>query len=288
MNKDNLISIVLPVYNGAAHIEASIQSIISQTHTGWELIIVNDCSTDDTPDIINKYADSDIRIHIINNKVNLKLPASLNAGFAAANGNYLTWTSDDNLYKSNALSVLLKALKDHPESDMVYSNYTNIDDNGNELDSITLPGPDQLVMTNTVGASFLYTRRIFEAIGEYDTNLFLAEDYDYWMRIYANGAIMHIDDDLYLYRRHSQSLTETKKELIQKQTYKALMKNFLPMYATAVKTNQRNQFFDHIIMRAGEEFGEEARDYLLTVCPAYRRYLHRKKLRNTLKSGNHG
>lgn len=102
-----LVSIVLPTYNGEEYISRAIQSIINQTYTNWELIIVNDCSTDSTLEIINNFSKQDSRIKIINNDKNMKLPASLNRGFKEANGEYYTWTSDDNEYYPEAIEKMV-------------------------------------------------------------------------------------------------------------------------------------------------------------------------------------
>ncbi|HXL56803.1 MAG TPA: glycosyltransferase family 2 protein, partial [Chitinophagaceae bacterium] len=100
------ISIVLPTYNGSKYIRTSIESCLNQTFTDFELIIVNDCSTDNTASIIEEYAAKDSRIIIIHNAFNKKLPLSLNTGFDIAKGKYHTWTSDDNYFAPNALEIL--------------------------------------------------------------------------------------------------------------------------------------------------------------------------------------
>ena len=105
--KNPKISVILPSYNGERYLAQSIQSVIDQTETDWELIIVNDCSTDSTLEIATKFAKIDRRIKVISNEKNSKLPASLNEGFRRAKGKYLTWTSDDNYYKPDALKKLL-------------------------------------------------------------------------------------------------------------------------------------------------------------------------------------
>ena len=79
-----LISIVLPVYNGEAYLADSIESILRQTYENWELIIVNDCSTDHTLEIAESYQKRDPRIRVFSNERNLKLPHTLNAGYAEA------------------------------------------------------------------------------------------------------------------------------------------------------------------------------------------------------------
>jgi len=78
------VSIVLPVYNGAKYLRESVDSCLAQTFSNWELIIVNDCSTDESSAIAEEYAAKDERIRVIHNETNLKLPASLNAGFCQA------------------------------------------------------------------------------------------------------------------------------------------------------------------------------------------------------------
>ena len=92
-----MISIILPTYNGEKYLSQAIESILSQTEQDWELILVNDCSTDRTGDICQAYTLKDPRIRVIHNEGNRKLPGSLNRGFREAHGDYLTWTSDDNL-----------------------------------------------------------------------------------------------------------------------------------------------------------------------------------------------
>ncbi|HEY7975548.1 MAG TPA: glycosyltransferase family 2 protein, partial [Ktedonobacterales bacterium] len=98
-----LISITLPVYNGARFLPESLASIVAQTYTNWELICVDDTSTDATPTVLAEWAARDARIHVIRHEVNKRLPGALNTGFAAARGELLTWTSDDNRYRPDAL-----------------------------------------------------------------------------------------------------------------------------------------------------------------------------------------
>lgn len=265
-----LVSIILPVYNGAKHIHKSINSILSQDYKNIELIIVNDCSTDETLNIINSFAQNDSRINIISNTSNLKLPGTLNVGFANANGLYLTWTSDDNMYKPNAITTMVSALSSNPDADMVYSNYTNIDSNDKEISFGNLSdNPDSLITGNCCGACFLYSKKIAKLVGEYDATLFLAEDYDYWIRIHSIGKIIHINDNLYYYRRHADSLTETKKDKINIQTYKALEKNFFHLYATAKDNHAENAFFDHLLQRAGKEMKNIVTNRIRIIKPTY-------------------
>src|SRR5690606_22425727 len=117
MNESPFVSIVLPTYNGARYLAQSIESCINQTYTQWELIIVDDASTDDTPAIISHYVQLDSRIRTVRHSTNRKLPAALNTGFDMARGEYFTWTSDDNYYRPEALGVMVAFLESRADVD---------------------------------------------------------------------------------------------------------------------------------------------------------------------------
>lgn len=279
------VSIVLPVYNGELYVENSILSIKKQTYNNWELIIVNDCSTDRTVEIIERCAKQDPRIKIINNAVNLKLPATLNIGFRNAEGQYYTWTSDDNLYKENAIEKMVETLKAAPDYDMVYANYSNIDADNNTISDERLDRPCGLVAGNVIGSCFLYTNRIAEQVGAYDVNLFLAEDYDYWIRIWREGKILHIEDNLYYYRCHAGSLTETRKQWIDMQTYRVLEKHFLFLYSAAKTKKERYSLFDHMVCRMGEDRSAETKMLLCSVDKKYVLHLYKKMIMSKIHLG---
>lgn len=275
--EEKKVSIVLPVYNGAEYLAESIESVIDQTYANWELIIVNDCSTDDSFAIASGYAAKDARIKVFTNPQNLKLPKTLNVGFEHASGVYYTWTSDDNKYKPNALRVMVDNLEKNPEAVMVYANYTIIDSNGNSIELADKPEPKYMFTGNVVGACFLYTAEAAKKVGEYDADLFLAEDYDFWIRLYKVGRILHIEDDLYYYRVHDKSLTETRKMLVDEQTYKVLEKHFQFAYAKSVENGLGDEFFDHMLNRASAHYGATLK-MLLSINKKYRNHLIQKRI----------
>lgn len=228
-----LISIVLPTYNGSRYLDQSVQSCLDQTYTHWELIIVDDASTDDTPQRIAQYVARDRRIRAIRHPTNRKLPAALNTGFAHARGEYLTWTSDDNLYCAEALARMLHFLESHPTVDIVYSDYTLIDETGQTLRSVAVQERDWLLRGNYVGPCFLYRRKVQEKVGDYAQDLFLAEDYEFWLRASMFFEMRPLHENLYLYRLHSASLSTTMgKRQIEIGTGKALIRH-LPQLAWA-------------------------------------------------------
>ena len=207
MNLSNYkISVVLPVYNGEKFISDAINSILKQTHENFELIIVNDCSTDTTSAIISKFATLDSRIKIITNLKNKKLPASLNIGHQNATGDFITWTSDDNLYKPNAFEEYLHHLQ-NSKSHIVYTDFDLINDNGQVLKIRNLSQPEYLINGNCVGASFIYKREVYETLKGYNEDLFLVEDYDFWLRALIIFKFRYVSESFYCYRSHGDSLS---------------------------------------------------------------------------------
>ncbi|MEY3288676.1 MAG: hypothetical protein RLZZ419_918 [Pseudomonadota bacterium] len=214
MTTNALISIVLPTYNGSRYLEQAIQSCLDQTYQNWELIIVDDASTDKTPALITQFANADSRIRTIRHETNRKLPAALNTGFAEAKGDYLTWTSDDNCYRPQALAAMVAFLESHPFVNIVYSDFTTIDEEGQLLEFITVSQSDRLAIHNCIGPCFLYQRQVYETVGTYSENLFLVEDYDFWLRASVSFQLEPLHLDLYLYRYHATSLTSQQSEAI--------------------------------------------------------------------------
>lgn len=217
------VSIVLPTYNGEKFITSSIESVINQTYKNWELIIVDDGSSDNTHVIINQFAESDPRIKIITNSINQNLPNSLNIGFKHAEGEYYTWTSDDNMFEPTAIEVMVNLLNENNNIDLVSLNFNYIDEDNNFVKTF-IKKPQKrmvsdLVSRCNVGACFLYKKEIAEIVGSYNSEMFCAEDYDYWCRIALNGNILYRDDlNLYSYRINSNSLTATKMNQVISKT----------------------------------------------------------------------
>jgi glycosyltransferase involved in cell wall biosynthesis len=202
---DQLVSVVLPTLNGERYIAASIESCLAQTYGLFELIVVDDGSTDGTVDVVRTF--SDPRIRLVRLTENVGLPAALNRGFAEARGGYLTFTSDDNLYAPEAFATMLAALQERPEVGMVYAGQMIIDAAGSVVRPANLFPPEALAWTNPVGGCFLYRRSVAQAVGEYDPRFAMAEDAHYWLRVSRRAQILQLPGRLYYYRLHSESLT---------------------------------------------------------------------------------
>ena len=205
------VSIVLPVHNGEAFLAAALDSILAQSFADFELIAVDDCSTDSSPAILGDHAARDPRVRVVTLERNAKLPGALNAGFARARADWLSWTSDDNILHPSMLETLLAERERHPGADVLYAGYRLIDAAGQATGEVAALPCDQLIERNVVGCCFLYRREVHEKLGGYDKALFGVEDYDFWLRAARAGfRLQPVDAQLYDYRRHERSLTDRR------------------------------------------------------------------------------
>lgn len=256
MSEAELISIVLPVYNGECFLREAIESILEQTHENFELIIVDDCSKDGTAKIIEHYAKMDSRIRTIKNQTNLKLPMSLNIGFSVAKGKYYTWTSDDNKYKRNALEIMYGEMEKHSEYGLIYADMEYINESGETIGALRSNVQD-IYQYNCIGACFLYKSECKDKIGNYDADRFLVEDYDYWLRISQNYEVAHIDSVLYQYRYHEKSLTMRRMMEVGEQLLR-LKKDYFLYLIDKIEGEEKKAFiFEMIIYGAGADFFEK-------------------------------
>jgi glycosyltransferase involved in cell wall biosynthesis len=149
---------------------------------------------------------------VIRNLQNLRLPNSLNVGFARARGEILTWTSDDNRYLFTALERMVVTLIEHPNVALVYASQEFIDERGAKLTVHYSDIPETLCCFDIVNACFAYRREIFEKLGGYNDDYRFVEDWEYWLRIARHHDLFPIRECLYQYRQHSASLTNRHGE----------------------------------------------------------------------------
>lgn len=237
---DGLVSVILPVYNGADILAESIESVLAQTYTNFEFIIINDGSKDNSLEIARSYAAKDKRIKVLSQE-NKKIPRTLSRGFRESKGEFLTWTSADNVMDRDFLEKMVGDLKSTPETGMIYANMRLIDAKGKKLrnhgwfeypiGSSNVIFPDNAYelntyANNTIGAAFMYRAAAKEILGCYSSYKHTLEDYDYWMRMNNLLKLRHtfFKEPVYSYRWHDNSLTAKDAELgITKNRYKLMV-----------------------------------------------------------------
>lgn len=220
MLEEPLISIILPVHNGRKYLKQAIESCLNQTYRNLELIIVDDGSTDNSLLIASEYQANDSRVKIISNGKNLTLPVSLNIGHKQANGDFITWTSDDNIYQKDALDKLHQTMIKEGV-DIVYSDYLVIDDEDKLVGQARLKDIEFLLFYGVIGACFLYKREVYSRNNGYNENLFLVEDYDFWLRALKHSSYFKIENPgYYFYRYHYNSLTiRMRNDIVLKEQF---------------------------------------------------------------------
>lgn len=216
----DLVSIIMPAYNAAAFIKDSILSVLRQTYVNWELLVVDDGSTDNTAVIVNDFLAQDNRI-IYYKQANSRLGAARNTGFRLAKGDWIAFLDADDLWANNKLEVqLMFVAKQNMPVDVVFSAGYYL--RGGQLspyDTLTgyYAGKDlyvRLLKHNHIPVLSAMMRRPFSnQIGLQDTATiaFGNEDWDYWLRgCRADGRFLGIDQRLFQYRLHENGISSKK------------------------------------------------------------------------------
>jgi len=208
------VSVVLPAFNRARYLREAIESILAQTYRDFELIVVDDASTDATPEILSAFSDE--RVIIIRNEQNLGAARSRNVALARASGEFIALMDSDDRCAPERLEKQVAYLQAHPELAAVGTWARRIDAEGNRTgaDFITPCAPEQVreaVMRGGVPLhpTALLRAGVLRAAGGYRPLLYV-EDYDLWLRLTDEGAtVAVIPEYLYEMRIHPQQETQT-------------------------------------------------------------------------------
>ena len=225
MNKKPLVSIVIPLYNGANYVEQALKCALAQDYDNIEILVVNDGSTDNGAgrDICMKYAD---RIRYME-KPNGGCASALNYGIREAKGEYISWLSHDDLYEPNKVSHqvnLLCSREIDPETTIISNRGGLIDGEGTPLmypsvGQKKLLTPERffcyLLFTQCVnGCGLLIPKKLFADGLCFDESMRFVLDWNLWLKLAANGAGCLIDDAVLVQNRvHSGQVTVKQKEL---------------------------------------------------------------------------
>ena len=200
-----LVSIVLPVYNGEKYLAESLDSVLAQTYQNWELVIINDGSTDGTENLILKYQDK--RIKYLPNDGNKGIIFSLNRGLQESNGIYIARLDADDIALPHRLEKQVRFLSENLDYDMCGSYFQTIDSNGRLLKNVTFPANNRdaqsyLLLHNCFCHSAIMMRTSIAKELKYDEDYQVCEDYDLWYRISRKGKILNLPEFKKLYRVH--------------------------------------------------------------------------------------
>jgi glycosyltransferase involved in cell wall biosynthesis len=214
------ISVILPVYNAQSYLRESIDSILNQTFQDFELIIINDGSTDDSLSIMESYTDQCIRII---NQTNAGLPVSLNRAIAQAQGQYLARQDADDISLPERLAKQVAYLDAHPQCALLGTWSQILVENAATDRSLSHPHLNgdiqlKLLLFNCfVHSSVMIRKGALETTGLYpeDPEKFPPEDYDLWLRIAKHWEVANLPEVLFQYRELPNSISRSKLNIMQ-------------------------------------------------------------------------
>lgn len=289
------ISVIMSVYNGETYLEEAINSVINQTFKNWELIIINDCSSDKTAPILADFAKKDERIKVHTNEVNLKLPTSLNKAISLSEGKYIARMDADDICLPDRFEKQFKFMEANPDVALSSPRFLTLK-NGVYASG----GISGRCDFNAIKAMLLVTNPILhpgviakaEVMKElkYDTSLTCTEDLELWTRFAKNNYKMQVlPEFLLIYRLHDKQITSTTLERqhtevlkIEQDYYASLFKKMsdemAKFYISGVYFKEKadiNSFIKYskwLRKEAKKNFSKEAVSYaLLEILAEYKR-----------------
>lgn len=189
--QNKLITVLIPVYNVEAYVEKAITSICNQTYRNLQIIIIDDCSTDNTVSVVEKLAKIDNRILLLKNNINSKIVKTLNFGLKYAKGDYIARMDGDDTCTPERLEKQLKFLLENPEYSLVSSHVNTIDENDVLIGKLEMPTDQSSISKNLKYSSpvlhiWLAKSEVYKKLEGY-REIPGAEDYDFLLRMYTEN-----------------------------------------------------------------------------------------------------
>lgn len=216
------VSVITPAYNAARFLCDTIESVRKQTMTDWELLIIDDGSTDGTVGIIERAMNSDCRIRLLRQS-NAGPSAARNHGMRAARGAFFAFLDSDDQWLPGFLEHQLDVFARYPDTDLVTANayYLGGPQDGQPRRRETqghavLSLEDIIQNDSAVFIMTVFRREVFEEVGGFDEGQWTSEDYDFWIRAALAGFVFRVSTrPLALYRRHQGSLSADSARMLR-------------------------------------------------------------------------
>jgi glycosyltransferase involved in cell wall biosynthesis len=252
------VSVVIPTYNSARFLGAAIDSVLVQTYRDFEVIVVDDGSTDDTPEVVARFGEA-VRYR---RQANQGVSEARNRGIAEAQGRYVAFLDADDTWFSGKLDRQTFALTASPHHRACYSSYLAVDEHlqpkgirrSNRVGS-TLE--DLLTRGNVVGSvcTVVCERELLAAVGGFDPTLSQCADWEMWVRLATRTEFLYLDEPLVTYRQHASSMSQNPK-LLERDSLRVLEKGFgLPGLPGSLTRRRRRALGRNYMVLAGTYFG---------------------------------
>ncbi len=272
-----LVSIITPAYNRAAFLEETIQSVLNQDYPNIEYIVLDDGSKDNTQEILTKYGD---KIHWMTH-LNMGETATVNKGIRLARGEYICVVNSDDPLLPNAVSRAIEFLQEYPRALAAYPDWLEIDSDSIPIKEHILPDYSLWLMLKefnvSIGPGVFIRSKAFEIIGMRDENFRYVGDLDFWHRLAALNALVHIPQVLATHRTHGESESSSGKgakmaDEIVGMVYKLFKDKSLPKWAKAMRSYTLSVAHHDAIFYCGSDSMSKVRHRLVSVLynpPAY-------------------
>ncbi len=227
------VSVVIPSYNRADYIPATLDSVLAQTFSDFELVFIDDGSTDNTEEILKKYIEKDKRVKYFKQE-NSERAVARSFGIKQSEADLVCLVDSDDLWYANKLEKQVKVMDENPNVVLVYAAVNRIDFDSNPVKAAArqLEGfsgdvfPKLLTRNFIPSVTPMIRRDVLEKVGAQVTEFIPYEDWDFWMRISRHGDFYHIEEPLGDYRLHpGQSVKNVNAEKIEEVTLKVLDAN---------------------------------------------------------------
>ncbi|TKV69598.1 glycosyltransferase [Marinobacter panjinensis] len=257
--REPIVSVVTPTFNRADYLHHAIESVLAQTVDRFELLVVDDGSTDATPELMERYA-GDPRIRYFR-QPNQGQSVARNRGIREARGDFVCFLDSDNAWLPDKLAKSLEVFRENPECHVVYGDYIEIDQWGRELGlnrmrrysgAIT----PELLKDNFVSMNTTMTRRgCFEVMGGFDEADRLAEDYGLWLRLSTRYCFYYLAEVLGFYRVMEHQISSDKRRRLY--ANEKILLSFLETYPDSVTSEQRCRGLSHFYLRRARFLASE-------------------------------
>jgi len=218
------VSVILPTYNRAHMITEAIDSVLSQTFEDFELIVVDNYSTDNTESVVKSYRDN--RIRYFKHRNHGLVSVSRNYGIEKSSGEYIAFLDDDDLWLPEKLEKQLKILDSNKELGLVYSDYYFIESNGNLIGETCFRSLkpfrgnvfNELMVGNFIPQlTVLVRREVLDMVGGFNLRYKIAQDYDLWLRIAEQYPLDFTEEPLAKYRTHGGNISRNQELAVGEQ-----------------------------------------------------------------------
>ena len=208
-----LVSVVMPAYNAAAFIEEAIDSVVKQTVQNWELIVIDDCSKDNTRDVVLAVAEKDSRVRLVCNEQNMGVAKTRNRGLEMCGGQYVALLDSDDYWKPTLLEKMI-ARAEETTADIVYCSYEMVDEQGEKVCNDFVVPPEtsfeeSIVRSVITCSTVLMTSKLAKE-NRFPVNMY-HEDIALWFQLLRDGAVARgVPEVLAAYRQRRNSRSADK------------------------------------------------------------------------------